>query len=349
MPADVRDFVTGGSGAESTLRANRAALDRLYLVPRALVDVSTTDTSTCLVGTPASMPMAIAPMAYQRLVHPDGEVAAARAAKAAGVPFVISTLSSCPIEDIASVGAVTWFQLYWLRDRALVEDLVRRAEEAGCSALVLTVDVPRLGRRLRDARRGFVLPAHVRAANLPDGAVLAGARQSGSAVAAHTSAVVDPSLSWRDVEWLCERTRLPVVLKGVLDPDDAGRAADLAAAVVVSNHGGRQLDGAVPSIVALPAVREAVAGRCEVLMDSGVRSGVDVLKAVARGADGVLVGRPVLHGLAASGEAGVSTVLSLLREELGDALALAGCADLSTARRLRVTVRPDHDEGGSGC
>ncbi|MEF9902252.1 alpha-hydroxy acid oxidase [Streptomyces sp. P9-A2] len=343
LPAAVERFVGGAAGAELTLRANRAAFDRLHLVPRVLADVSSVGTTRTLLGTESALPAAVAPMAYQRAVHPDGELAAARAARDAGVPFTACTFSSTAVEDIAATGATTWFQLYWLRDRGHTEELLKRAEAAGCRALMLTVDTPRMGRRAADMRGAFALPDGVSPVHFgprPDG-VPRTASSGVSAVAAQTANVVDPSLSWADLDWLREHTRLPLVLKGVLDPADAERAAARGAdALVVSNHGGRQLDGALPALDALPTVAEAVAGRCEVLFDSGVRSGTDVLKALALGADGVLLGRPVLWGLAAGGHRGVLRVLQLLGEELESALALAGCPDLAAAARLRTVVSP---------
>ncbi|MFJ8477281.1 alpha-hydroxy acid oxidase [Kitasatospora sp. NPDC094011] len=337
LPAEVRDFVAGGSGDESVQAANRAALDRVRLVPRVLAGTDVADPSGPLLRGTAAMPVVVAPMAYQRLMHPDGELAAARAAAKAGIPFAISTLSSYPLEEIAAVGGTSWFQLYWQRDRAQVLDLVRRAEEAGCEALVVTVDVPVMGRRLRDLRNGFTLPADVTAANL-GGVPLAAThtRQPGaSGVATHTGQAFDPAIGWADLAWLRERTTMPLVLKGVLDPRDAVRAVEIGAeAVVVSNHGGRQLAGAPASVTALPPVVEAVGGRCSVLLDSGIRSGTDVLRALALGADGVLLGRPVLWGLAADGEAGAARVFELLQAELREALVLSGCPDLSAARDL---------------
>lgn len=341
LPGDVWDFVEGGSGSEVTMAANRAALDGVGIIPRVLRDVSGCDTGCELVGGTASLPVAVAPVAYQRLLHPEGELALARAAKEAGVPFTIATLSSHPLERIAEVGGSTWFQLYWLRDRELRHELVRRAEDAGCQALVLTVDVPWMGRRLRDVRNRFALPAGVTAANLDAGAASQAHRSlpGGSAVAAHTSTEFAPSLTWSDLEQLRARTGLPLVLKGVLAPDDAARAADLGVdAVVVSNHGGRQLDGAVASAEMLQAVCQAVGGRCQVLLDSGIRSGTDVLRALALGAAGVMVGRPLLWGLAADGEQGARQVLSLLAQELRDALGLAGCGGVADARRLDTVI-----------
>ncbi|AUH39255.1 alpha-hydroxy acid oxidase [Streptomyces sp. CMB-StM0423] len=338
LPPGVRDFVAGGSGAETTLAANRAALDRVCVVPRALRDVSGCTTESTLLGRPVAMPVAVAPVAYHRLVCAEGETAAARAAKAAGVPFTAGTLSSVPIEEITGVGGPVWFQLYWLRDTARTLDLVRRAEDAGCTAVMLTVDVPWMGRRLRDVRNGFALPRGVRAVHLAAADSTAHRRRGGaSAVAAHTAEAFSPAVTWESVAALRAHTRLPLILKGVLDARDARRAADSGAdAIVVSNHGGRQLDGAVPSIDALPEVAAAVGSGCEVLMDSGVRGGTDVLRALALGASAVLVGRPVIWGLAATGEAGARRVLELLGDELRDALGLSGCADVADARELRT-------------
>ncbi|MER6301914.1 alpha-hydroxy acid oxidase [Kitasatospora sp. NPDC001539] len=344
LAPEVWDWLAGGAEQERTLAANRAAFDRLALVPRVLADVSATDTSATLVRSRAALPVAVAPVAYHRLFHPEGELASARAAAAAGVPFTVGTLSSVGFEDLAATGATLWFQLYWLRDRGRLLDLVAAAEAAGSECLLVTADVPYMGRRLRDARNAFALPPAVRAALLDGGAAGRAHRACAavSAVAAHTAELLSPAVTWADLAWLRDRTRLPLVVKGVLDPADAARAADLGAeAVVVSNHGGRQLDRAVPSVTALPAVAEALAGRdCQVLLDSGVRSGSDVLTALALGATGVLLGRPAIWGLAADGEAGCAHVLALLAAELRHALGLAGCADLRAAARLRTASLP---------
>ncbi|GAA0953041.1 alpha-hydroxy acid oxidase [Kribbella koreensis] len=332
LPVEVREFVAGGSGTETTLRLNRSALDGVTVVPRVLAGVAEAEVGCRLVGGQVGMPVVVAPMAYQRLVHPGGELLLARAAAAAGVPYVISTLSSFPLEEIAEV-APSWFQLYWLRDRAVVESLIDRAEAAGCGALMVTVDVPVMGRRLRDVRNGFALPADVVAANLVGARSEAHVGVPGlSAVAAHTASAFEPAVSWQDLEWLRSKTKLPLLLKGILDPRDAVRAVQVGAdGIVVSNHGGRQLDGAVASVNALPRIVDAVGKECEVLLDSGIRSGTDVLRALALGASGVLIGRPLLWALAvdACGEA-----LELLRKELSDAMLLAGCANVQAAARL---------------
>ncbi len=328
LTPDVWDYLRGGSGAESTLAANRTAFGRFALRPRCLVDVSHPDPSTVLLGTRLATPIGVAPMAYHRLVHPEGEVAVARAAGDAGALFVVSIFASRLLEEIAAAATgPLWLQLYWLRRRDLLVDLIARAQAAGFGAIVLTVDTPQVGRRLRDVRRGFVIPPEVSAVNL-DPAVMAGSyrRQAGvSAVEQNSRDQFDASLSWSDLAWLQENSPLPVVVKGVLTGEDAARMADLGvAAVVVSNHGGRQLDGAVASLDALPEVVAAVAGRAPVLLDGGVRGGTDVLKALALGASGVLVGRPVLWGLACDGTAGAGRVLDLLATELTDAMVLAG-------------------------
>jgi 4-hydroxymandelate oxidase len=344
LPRDVWDFVSGGSETERTLAANRAALDNVYLVPQMLADVSSLAASTSLVGCEAALPVVLAPMAYQRMIHPDGEVGLASACASAGIPYTAAMLSSTSIERIGAVGGCLWLQLYWLQDRELMLDLVKRAQAAGCRALMLTVDVPRLGRRLRDMRNAFAFPAGIVAANLvggdDGGPALPGSVPGSSAVDRHTSAIFDPSLRWSDLSWLSDRTSLPLVLKGILDAGDAQRAVDAGvAAIVVSNHGGRQLDGAVPSITALPWVLEAVAGRCQVLLDSGIRGGTDVLRALALGADGVMLGRPALWALAAGGAPGAVRLLELLGEELAQAMTLAGCPDLAAIRSLRTVVR----------
>jgi 4-hydroxymandelate oxidase len=336
LPPEVWDYVSGGSGAESTLAANRAALDAVALLPRVLAGFAEASTACRLLATDASMPVGVAPMAYQRLVHPDGELAGAEAAREAGIPYVVSTVSSVRLEEIAKVGADTWFQLYWQRDRSVVADLVARAERAGCQALMMTADLPVLGRRLRDMRNAFSLPADIVAANLEGGASRAHDTVPGeSALAAHAAATFESGLGWADIEWLRARTTLPLLVKGILDPRDAVRAVESGVdGVVVSNHGGRQLDGAAPSIAALPGVVEAVGDRCAVLMDGGVRSGTDVLRALALGARGVLVGRPVAYGLAVDGVRGAGRVLSLLATELRDAMTLSGCADVAAARSV---------------
>ncbi|MCH7417515.1 alpha-hydroxy acid oxidase [Pseudomonas mosselii] len=335
------DFLCGGSGDEVTLRANRAALDRISLLPRVLTGFTDPGIACNWFDRPSAMPIAVAPMAYHKLFDVQGELATARAAKAAGVPLIVSTLSSVPIEAIAEVGADLWFQLYWLKDQDLVKSMIRRAEDAGCTCIMVTADVPVMARRLRDLRNGFVLPAEVQAANLAGSEYLDSishtASTAASAVARHTREAFLPGLSWGHVEQLRAMTTLPIIVKGLMDPRDARRASECGAnGVVVSNHGGRQFDGAPGALECLAGVAEVVPRGCSVLFDSGIRTGSDVLKALALGADGVLLGRPILWGLAAQGQLGVEQVLALLKAELQDALVLTGCRALADTRALAI-------------
>ncbi|MDF2771488.1 MAG: alpha-hydroxyacid dehydrogenase, FMN-dependent L-lactate dehydrogenase [Geminicoccaceae bacterium] len=328
------EYYVGGANDEVTVRENRSAFERLALRYRVLVDVSRRSTQTSVLGQSIELPVLLAPTAFQRLACDEGEIAAARAAATAGTIMILSTASTCTIEDVGAVPGPKWFQLYVYTDRSLTEALIARAEAAGMTAIVLTVDAPMLGRRERDLRNRFHLPDGVRLANVPSsGSVPIPTGHGESGLAIHFASGIDASLTWRDVEWLRSRTRLPVLIKGIVRGDDAARAIDHGAAgIIVSNHGGRQLDTAIPTIRALPEVVDAVAGRVDVLLDGGVRRGTDVIKAIALGARAVLVGRPVVWGLAAGGEAGVRRVLDLLRSEIDLAMALCGCptvADIS--------------------
>jgi 4-hydroxymandelate oxidase len=324
----VWDYVEGGGDGERTLADCAAAFDGFRLRPRVLVDVSHVDCATTVLGTALAAPLGVAPTAYHRLVHPDGELATAAGAGAAGALFVVSIFASQSIEDIAKAATgPLWLQLYWLRRRDVLAELAGRAEAAGYRALVLTVDAPRLGKRLRDMRNGFAIDPAVSAVNLdPDLMALTyGGRSGSSAIAEHALATFDPAVTWADLAWLRSVTRLPILLKGVLTAEDARLAIEHGAAgVVVSNHGGRQLDGAVPGLHALPEIVAAVAGTGAVLFDGGVRRGTDVFTALALGADAVLVGRPVLWALAADGGAAVTHLLTVLRAELEHTMALTG-------------------------
>jgi 4-hydroxymandelate oxidase len=335
------DYVAGGAGDERTLAMNVRAFDRYVLRPRVLVDVKRVDTAATVLGEPLRMPILMAPAALHRLAHPDGERASARAAAAAGTAFVMSTVSSTSIEDTAAAASgPKWFQLYVYKDPAVTRDMVARAEAAGCRALVLTVDTPMLGRRERDARNRFALPDGIEPVNFAAIHHLIAARgwQEGqSPFAAQVEQLFDPSFSWDKLVWLKSLTRLPLILKGVVTPEDARLALQAGVAgIIVSNHGGRQLDGAEATIVALPRVVEAVAGAIPVLMDGGVRRGVHVLTALALGAQAVLIGRPYLWGLAAGGEQGVRDVLELLRDELELAMALSGRPTIASIDRSLV-------------
>ncbi|GAA1408966.1 alpha-hydroxy acid oxidase [Catellatospora coxensis] len=342
LPADVWDYLDGGSGAELTLGANRRLFDRAELRPRVLVDVSVCDTAGKLLGDALTTPVGIAPTAYHRLAHPDGEVATARGAR--GALFVVSIFASRSLEDIAAAATgPLWLQLYWLRRRAVLAELARRAQDAGYRALVLTVDAPRIGQRLRDQRNGFAVDPEVRAVNLDD-AIMAASHEhheGASAIATHAAQTFDQTVTWADLAWLRGRTELPLVLKGVLTAEDADRAVEHGVdAIVVSNHGGRQLDGAVPALRALPEVVAAVAGRCPVLLDGGVRHGRDVFIALALGASAVLVGRPALWALAVDGADGVAGLLTMLTGELEHTMALAGRPRLADIGRDAVLL-PD--------
>ncbi|MGP8296611.1 alpha-hydroxy acid oxidase [Streptomyces inhibens] len=330
----VWDYIAGGSGDEVTLRGDRAAFDRYRFRPRVLVDVSHCEVSTTLLGRPVALPIGIAPMAYHRLVDPEGETATVRAAGEVGALTIASTFASRTLEESARAATgPLWLQLYVLRERKVTESLVRRAEAAGYRALVITVDTPRMARRERDLRNGFSLPSHIRPANLDDGhrAGLHSGRAGTSTLADHAARHHDAAFTWEDLAWLRSLTSLPLVLKGVLTAEDARQAAGLGVeGLIVSTHGGRQLDGAVAALDALPEVVAAVPSECEVLVDGGIRRGTDVLKALALGARAVLVGRPVLWGLAVDGAAGVERVLSTLRAELEEAMALTGRPRLDT-------------------
>jgi len=336
-------FIAGAAEDEVTLRENRAAFQRLRLRPRVLVDVSKIDPSTTVLGQRIEFPVLLAPVAVQRLAHPDGELASARAAAAAGTIMALSTSASCSIEEVARAAeGARWFQLYFNRDREVTKRLVERAEVHGYFALCLTVDLPWLGRREADIRNQLQFPPDVTMANfagdearglLP---VVTGSTLDGSAGPS------DPSLSWKDVDWLRSQTKMRLVIKGILTAEDAVLAVEHGAeAIVVSNHGGRQLDGVPASIEALPEIVDGVGGRAEVLLDGGVRRGSDVLKALALGARAVLIGRPYIWGLAVAGEEGVKRVLSILRFELELAMALAGCpavADIGRGLVVRGTA-----------
>jgi 4-hydroxymandelate oxidase len=326
----VYDYIAGGADAERTVADNLAAWSRLQLRPRMLRDVGTVSTATTMLGAQVPTPILVAPMAYHRMCHPDGEAASAAGAAAAGALYVLSTQATMSVEEVAAAtpGATRWFQVYVVRDRGWTAELAARAAAAGYGALVLTVDVPVLGNRLRDLRNRFRLPTGMAPANAPPAG---GARQRELAVDVIAQAgQFDPGLTPDAIGWLADRSGLPVLVKGVLRGDDAVACLDAGAAgVVVSNHGGRQLDTAVASADVLAEVVEAVGGRGEVYVDGGVRRGTDVVKALALGARGTLVGRPVLWALATGGATGVEQLLSALAAELRLAMALCGAPTLA--------------------
>jgi len=325
------DYYAGGANDEITLAENRSAWDRVRLAYRVLVDVAGRDLRTSLLGADLSMPVVIAPTAMQRMAHPDGELATARAAASFGTVMTLSTIASSTIEDVAAAapGAPRWFQLYVYDERSKSEQLIKRAYAAGYGAIVLTVDATVLGRRERDVRNDFAFPQELTAANLVDIG-----REHGSPA---EILVQDEHLSWDDLPWLRSLSPLPLIVKGVVRADDAARAVEMgASAVWVSNHGGRQLDTSIATADALPAVVHAVARRVPVIVDGGVRRGTDVIKALALGAAAVAIGRPVLWGLAAAGQDGVARVLSLLHDEISQAMALCGCRTVADIDRSLI-------------
>jgi L-lactate dehydrogenase (cytochrome) len=349
VPRMFFDYADRGSYAEETLRINRTDLERIKLRQRVLVDVARRDLRTTIVGEPASLPVALAPIGLCGMQWGDGEILACRAAQAAGIPFCLSTMSICAIEDVAAaVERPFWFQLYVMKDRGFVREMIERAIAAKCSALVLTVDLQVLGQRHCDLRNGMTVPPEISVRNALDIAtkpgwavsILRGKRKTFGNLAGHVRGMegvrslaqwiagqFDPSLSWKDVEWIRDLWPGTLVLKGLLDVEDAKRAAKTgAAALVVSNHGGRQLDGAMSSIAALPRIVDAVGSEIEIMFDGGIRSGQDVMRALALGARSCMIGRAYLYGLGAGGQAGVTRAIEILRNELDVTLALTGTA-----------------------
>ncbi|HEY6620057.1 MAG TPA: alpha-hydroxy acid oxidase [Steroidobacteraceae bacterium] len=351
IPKAIFDYADGGSYDERTIRRNAADLDAMTFRQRVMVDVSKISLATTLLGSPVSMPLAIGPTGLAGLFHADGEILGARAAAACGIPFCLSTMSICSIEDVrAATKEPFWFQQYLMKDRGFNQELIDRAAAAECSALMLTLDLQVIGERRRDPRNGLTIPPQLTLRNAWDIAtkpgwalrVLFGKRRTfgnlvgrigGSSgintLAEWTATQFDPSANWRDVDWVRSRWPGKLILKGVLDAEDARLAAAAGAdAIVVSNHGGRQLDGAPSSISVLSEIVDAVGGRCEVMFDGGVRSGQDIAKALALGARGALIGKAFLYALSAAGEAGVSRALEIMRNELRVTLALTGTSSM---------------------
>ena len=361
VPRAIFEYADRGSYDEITLRRNRTDLDAIELRQRVMVDLSKLSVATTVLGQPWSMPVAIAPTGLTGLFHRDGEIHGARAAESVGVPFALSTMSICSIEDVrAAVTRPFWFQVYLMRDRGFNEELIGRARAAGCSALVLTVDLAVQGMRRRDIKNGLSIPPRLTLRNMLDIAskphwainVMLGKRRIFGNLEKHMKGAgglvtlsqwiasqFDVSVTWRDIDWVRALWPGKLILKGILDAEDARMAASMGVdAIVVSNHGGRQLDSAPSTISVLPEIAEAVDGRCELLFDGGVQCGQDVLKALARGARACLIGKAFLYALAAGGEAGVRCALELLRRELEVSMALAGVTDVRRIDRniLRI-------------
>ncbi|MCZ4313996.1 alpha-hydroxy acid oxidase [Comamonadaceae bacterium G21597-S1] len=345
MDANAKAYFDGAAADQITLDANAAAWQDWQLVPRVLRDLRAGHTRQSLLGRTLQHPILLAPVAYQRMAHADGELAAAHAAAAQGAGMVLSMQASVPMEAVAhamgqsATAGPLWFQLYLQQDRGFVRALVQQAEDTGFQALVLTVDAPVHGARDQERRFGFRLPDGVSAVNLTR---LRRSAVHGQAVppGALCAGLMQQAPRWDDVAWLLQQTRLPVLVKGILHPDDALLARDMGVAgIIVSNHGGRTLDTAWPSACALPAVAQALEGALPILVDGGIRRGTDVLKALALGASAVLIGRPVIHGLVNAGAVGVAHVLKLLRDELEIAMALSGCAQVSDANPALLRSR----------
>ncbi|MDR6873283.1 L-lactate dehydrogenase (cytochrome) [Bosea sp. BE125] len=351
VPRMFYDYADSGAWTEGTYRANEADFAAIKLRQRVAVDMTNRTLASTMVGQPVAMPVALAPTGLTGMQHADGEILAARAANKAGVPFTLSTMSICSLEDIAShVGKPFWFQLYVMKDRDFIARLIQRAKDAGVTALVLTLDLQILGQRHKDIRNGLSAPPKPTIANLINlatkprwclgmldtprrsfGNIVGHAKGVGdlSSLSSWTAEQFDPALSWDDVKWIKDLWGGKLILKGILDPEDAEMAAKSGAdALIVSNHGGRQLDGALSSIAALPAIVEQVGGRMEILFDGGIRSGQDVIKALALGAHGTFIGRAFLYGLGAMGEEGVTRCLDIIRKELDITMALCGLRDV---------------------
>ncbi|MGB6753753.1 MAG: alpha-hydroxy acid oxidase [Xanthobacteraceae bacterium] len=361
VPSAFIDYAESGSYTEQTLAANRADLERIKLQQRILFDVSQRTTKTTILGEPATMPLALAPIGLCGMQHGDGEILACRAAQAAGIPFTLSTMSICSIEDVAAaVDKPFWFQLYVMKDRGFIRALIERAAAAKCSALVLTVDLQVIGQRHNDIRNGMTVPPKVRLKNVVDIAtkpawafgILRGKRRTFGNIAGHypgmesvtvlskwVSEQFDATLNWKDVEWIKSLWPGKLLLKGILDVEDARIATKIgAAAIVVSNHGGRQLDGASSSIAALPPVVEAVGSDLEVMFDGGIRSGQDIVRALALGARSCMSGRAYIYGLGAGGQAGVARAIEIMRNELSTTMALMGVTKVSDIDRRVIAA-----------
>ena len=358
------DYADSGAWTESTYRSNETDFRDIYLRQRVAVDMTNRTLASTMIGQPVSMPVALAPVGMTGMQHADGEILSARAAAAAGVPYTLSTMSICSIEDVAeNTSKPFWFQLYVMRDKDFVNRLIGRAKAAGCSALVLTLDLQILGQRHKDVKNGLTAPPRLTIPNIANIAfkprwwmgmmgtkrrtfrnIVGHAKGVGdmTALSSWTAEQFDPTLSWDDVKRIKDQWGGKLILKGILDPEDAERAAESGAdALIVSNHGGRQLDGALSSVAALPGIAQAVGDRIEVLMDGGIRSGQDVIKALALGAKGVFIGRSYIYGLGAMGQEGVAKSLEIIRKELDVTMALCGLRDIQTVTSNILTRKPD--------
>ncbi|KAK7590190.1 hypothetical protein V9T40_001803 [Parthenolecanium corni] len=339
LPRSVLDYYRSGACSQQTLRNNQESFTKLRIRPRCLRDVTLRDTKTKVLGMDFDIPIGVSPSAMQKMAHPDGEIGNARAAGSVGAVYILSTLSTTSLEEVArgAPNTVKWFQLYIYKDRKETEKLVKRAESAGYKALVLTVDANVFGLRYADARNAFQMPSHLKFGNFGDLKSKFLDRSNGSGLKAYIDLMFDEGIQWKDVKWLKTITKLPIIVKGVLIAEDALTAIEHGAVgIMVSNHGGRQLDTAPSSIEALPEIVKAVDGRVDVYLDGGVRYGTDVFKALALGAKMVFIGRPALWGLAHSGEEGVKKVLQILINELKNTMGLVGCNKLADMEKDMV-------------
>ncbi|MED6192620.1 Lactoylglutathione lyase [Stylosanthes scabra] len=343
LPKMIYDYYASGAEDQWSLKENRNAFSRILFRPRILVDVSEIDLTTTVLGFKISMPIMVAPTAMQKMAHPEGEYATARASAAAGTIMTLSSWATSSVEEVASTGpGIRFFQLYVYKDRNIVIQLVRRAERAGFKAIALTVDTPLLGRREADIKNRFTLPSHLTLKNFESLNLGNLDKTNDSGLAAYVAGQVDRSLNWKDVKWLQTITSLPILVKGVLTAEDTRIAIQSGAAgIIVSNHGARQLDYVPATIMALEEVVKAAQGRLPVFLDGGVRRGTDVFKALALGASGVFIGRPVVFSLAADGEAGVRKALEILRDEFELTMALSGCRSLKEITRDHVMTEWD--------
>ena len=360
VPRMFYDYADGGSWTEATYRANESDFARIKLRQRVAINMEQRTLKSTMAGQEVAMPVALAPVGLVGMQHADGEILAARAAERFGVPFTLSTMSICSIEDVAeNVSAPFWFQLYVMRDREFIKRLIDRAKSAGCSALVLTLDLQMMGQRHKDIKNGLSAPPRITLRNMLDlstkprwGLGMLGTKRRTfrnvvghakgvgdlSSLSAWSASQLDPTLTWDDVQWIKERWGRKLILKGIMDAEDAEIAARSGAdAIIVSNHGGRQLDGAPSSIAALAPIARAVGGKIEVLMDGGIRTGQDVIKAIALGAKGVFIGRAFVYGLGAMGEAGVTKCLEIIHKELDVTMAFCGLRDVKQVDR-RILV-----------
>uniref|UniRef100_A0A0A9WWN9 (S)-2-hydroxy-acid oxidase n=1 Tax=Lygus hesperus TaxID=30085 RepID=A0A0A9WWN9_LYGHE len=345
LPKNWLDYYNSGACNETTLALNKSAFLKLRIKPRMLRDVSKLDTTTTILGKPVPIPIGVSPTAMQRLACPEGEVANIKAVSSTGSIYILSTLSTTSIEDVALAAPNTtkWFQLYIYKDRDITRNLVQRAEKAGFQALVLTVDAAVFGKRYADCKNKFSLPPHLELANLRGIAPSNFKGSDGSGLQSYVNSLFDSTLTWEDVKWLQGITKMPVILKGILTAEDALIAADLGIpAIVVSNHGGRQLDTCPASIEALPEIARAVGNRCELYLDGGIRYGTDIFKAIALGAKMVFVGRPAVWGLSCAGEDGVKKVLKILMEEFEQAMALSGCTSIGEIRKDMIVHEEEY-------